>query len=575
MSQRPFTHACKYFLIGVFGVLVPAGNCFRQAAQVETSASSGDCLEQRGGNETLFGFQKEGFHDLSRSRTDHYSAINQASPAGPSGRIEYRILPLEEMGLTEQQARHVLNDENVKEVRGRTIPRMVTLAQIKRGHWRQSAVPLPQANTLDNWHYQQRLFGVLEDEAVGRRFFVPQTVLLKLRDQEVLAALRVEKGQELAAIQLLQSQANVEYAGLNSLEKRMFSPNDTDLDRQWHHAIIGSREAWDVSLGNGNVKLAILDAPFQMDHPDLAANVEPGWDVVGNAPVTNSTGIDHSTGAAGIAAAVINNGLGVAGIVNCKVLPIRINGTLAEMYLGTQWAASNGVRIVNISWTGAQDPIMHYAGEWLQDHARGILVMAGGNDATRLDYTNHATVVAISGTDSVDQSPYSYGPHIDFAAPGVAVYTTATASGYAARSGTSYATPLFCGVLATIMSINPALGPSEILDLLKITATDLGISGWDEHYGWGRVDFARAAHAASATLRIVDTARTEKGFTVSMTYWTGANYTLWRTTLLSIPQWQVVPNAIFSLNTNGSSINLTDPQRDLNQAFYRVTVAPP
>jgi subtilisin family serine protease len=559
----------------VFGVLLPVGSCFRQSAQVETPASSRAFLEEGGSNETLLGFQKESFHDLPRFRTNHSSAINQASPAGPSGRIEYRILTLEEMGLTEQQARHGLNGEIVGEVSGRKIPRVVTLEQIKRGDWRQNAVPLPQANTLDNWHYQQRLFGVLEDEVIGRRIFVPQTVLLKLRDQEVLAAIRVEKWQELEAIQILQSQASVEYAGLNSLERRMFSPNDTDLDRQWHHAIIGSREAWDVTLGNGSVKLAILDAPFQMDHPDLAANVEPGWDVVGNAPVTNSTGIDHSTGAAGLAAAVINNGLGVAGIVNCKVLPIRINGTLAEMYLGTQWAASNGVRIVNISWTGAQDPIMNYAGKWLQDHARGILAMVGGNDATRLNYTNYATVVAISGTDSVDQSPYSSGPHIDFAAPGVAVYTTATSSGYAARSGTSYATPLFCGVVATIMSINPALGPLEILDLLKVTATDLGASGWDEHYGWGRVDFAKATHAASATLRIVDTARTEKGFTVSMAYWTGANYTLWRTTLLSMPQWQVVPNTIFGLNTNGNLINLTDPQQDTNQAFYRVAVEHP
>jgi hypothetical protein len=73
---------------------------------------------------------------------------------------------------------------------------------------------------------------------------------------------------------------------------------------------------------------------------------------------------------------------------NCAILPIVINGTLAEMYLGTLWAATNGVRVVNISWTGAQDPIINSAGQWIQTHARGVLAIAGGNTPARLNYTN-------------------------------------------------------------------------------------------------------------------------------------------------------------------------------------------
>jgi len=43
------------------------------------------------------------------------------------------------------------------------------------------------------------------------------------------------------------------------------------------------------------VRVAIVDTPFQMDHPDLVANTVAGWDAVANQPVTSGPGIDHST----------------------------------------------------------------------------------------------------------------------------------------------------------------------------------------------------------------------------------------------------------------------------------------
>jgi hypothetical protein len=572
MCQEISIKGRGYFFAAALGLLLAAVNGLLRVPPVEKPSNLATFSPSAAVKQTSVANDVERFNGMAAERR---TPPTHHSPNGGPGTMEYRILTPPEMGLTEEQAHCTLTGRASREVPGRRIPEVVSLDELQRGDWGHKTVPLPEANTLDNWYYQQRFFGVLDEGAAGRRVFVPQTVILKLRAQEILAAIRVPEGLEVEAIRVLHGQANVEYAGLNSLERRMFSPNDTDLGRQWHHEAIGSRAAWDIATGNGSVRLAILDAAFQMDHPDLAANVLPGWNVVGNAPVTNSAGIDHSTGAAGLAAAVINNGLGVAGAVNCKILPIRINGTLAEMYLGTQWAASNGVRVVNISWTGAQDPIMNYTGKWLQDHARGILAMVGGNDASRLNYTNYATVVAICGTDANDQAPFSYGPHIDFAAPGVVVYTTATSSGYAARTGTSYATPLFCGVVAALMTINPAMGPDELLDLLKTTAIDLGAPGWDEHYGWGRIDFAKAARAAVATLRIVKAAPSAEGFTVWMSYWPGVNYSLWRAAQLSPPAWQVVPSTLLSLNTNGSVLSLTDTQPDPKQGYYKVGVQAP
>jgi len=576
MRQKSPVKGRNDFFAGAVGLLLVLVIGFLSAPPAETPGRVSTIPSRGAASQASPAHDAERFQRIAAMQREAPPLpVTHASPANSPGTIEYRILTPDEMGLTEEQAHYTLTGRVNREVPGRRIPELVTIEELERGAWENRAVPLPEANTLDNWYYQQRLFGVLDEGTAGRRVFVPQAVLLKLREREILAAIRVPAGLEVTAIRILQGQTGVEYAGLNSLERRMFSANDPDLDRQWHHQTIGSHEAWDIAAGVGSVRLAILDAPFQMNHPDLAANVLPGWDVVGNVPVTNSAGINHSTGAAGLAAAVINNGLGVAGAVHCKLLPISINGTLAEMYLGTLWAASNGVRVVNISWTGAQDKMMYYAGRWLKDHARGILAMVGGNNATRLNYTNFATVVAIAGTDGNDLAPFSYGPHIDFAAPGVAVYTTATSSGYAAQTGTSFATPLFCGVVAALMTINPALGPDDVLDLLKTTAVDPGTPGWDEHYGWGRIDFAEAVRAAAATLRIVDAAPTSAGFTVSMRYWPNMNYTLWRAAPVSPPTWQVVSQAILRVNPSGSVISLTDPQPELNQGYYRVGIQVP
>jgi hypothetical protein len=304
------------------------------------------------------------------------------------GSVEFRTLDPEEMGLTAEEACAVLTGPVPREVPGRRIPDETPLVRIAHGEWAREALPLPEANTLDHWYFQQWRWGVLDAGEGGPRIFVPQVVLVKHRRTEVLLALRVSEGAEIAAIRLLRGQSEVEYAGLNTLQRRTRTPNDPELGRQWHHEVLGSREAWSLTTGDGSVRVAIMDGFFQMNHPDLAANVRPGWNVLANAPATNGVGIAHATGAAGLVAAVLNNGRGVAGMGNCAILPIVINGTLAEMYLGTLWAATNGVRVVNISWTGAQDPIINSAGQWIQTHARGVLAIAGGNTPARLNYTN-------------------------------------------------------------------------------------------------------------------------------------------------------------------------------------------
>jgi len=397
---------------------------------------------------------------------------------------------------------------------------------------------------------------------------------VKFKHQAYVSALTVEPGRELEMVRALADRPDVEFAELDLLQRQAFAPNDPLLEYQWHHQKIGSFAAWDKSLGQSFIRIAIVDAPFQMDHPDLAPHTVGGWDAVANQPVTASSGIHHSTFCAGMAAAVIGNGLGVAGASNCELLPININGFTSEMCNAVYWAATNGVRVVNISWTGADSDALNAAGSYLRLNARGILAMPGLNGPGYVDYPNQPDIWCISMTDAADNQQSAYGYHVDFAAPGWQVYSTTINSGYTFDSGTSYATPLFCGVVAVLFSINPTLRPDEVIDLLKSTAADKGPPGWDMWYGWGRINFGAAATAAAATRPLLSGALQTNGqFCVTTSFQPSLIYTLWRTPDLSAQQWTLVPFQTWS--TNNGRILLVDPSPTRGIQFYRVGISTP
>jgi hypothetical protein len=119
-------------------------------------------------------------------------------------------------------------------------------------------------------------------------------------------------------------------------------------------------------------------------------------------------------------------------------------------------------------------------------------------------------MIPVSATDANDlrASWSSYGNYVALSAPGVGIWTTKSNGGYGGASGTSFSAPMTAGVAALMMSVNPALSPSQIESLLYATAVDLGTAGRDIYFGYGRIDAAAAVRAAATAVAVDATAPT-------------------------------------------------------------------
>jgi len=93
----------------------------------------------------------------------------------------------------------------------------------------------------------------------------------------------------------------------------------------------------------------------------------------------------------------------------------------------------------------------------------------------------------------------SFGRYVDVAAPGVGIYTTLRGGSWGSASGTSFSAPVTAGVIGLAFAAKPSLTPQQAEAILEANADDLGGSGFDNYYGWGRVNAFRAVTAALGT----------------------------------------------------------------------------
>jgi hypothetical protein len=315
----------------------------------------------------------------------------------------------------------------------------------------------------------------------------------------------VPPGRERALVRSMQRNPHIAFAELDELVAPDAIVNDPEYGNQWHLPLMGAPDAWQYSAGQ-DIIVAVLDTGVNGSHADLSGQVLSGYNTVSND--TNTADINnHGTWVAGVIAAKVNNGIGVASVApQAKILPIRITNDsggrayFSDMAEGIRWAADNGARVANLSYSGAAGSSTVASAATYMMEKGGVVMVAAGNDNTDYGYTNHASLFVAGATTSSDgkASYSSFGYFVDISAPGSSIRTTSRSGGYSSVSGTSFATPNTAAVAALVLAANPGLLPTDVMTVITTTSVDLGEAGWDPIYGFGRVDAAAAAQMAAS-----------------------------------------------------------------------------
>lgn len=316
-------------------------------------------------------------------------------------------------------------------------------------------------------------------------------------------------GNERAMLAVLGNNPHFRFVELDYRVPASLTPNDPYLGSQWHLSTVNAPTAWDSAQGAG-VTVAVLDSGVNGSHPDLAARMVPGWNVIdGNNNTADVNG--HGTMVAGVLAASLNNAAGVAGTAGAaRLMPIRISDANAYAYWshvasGLYWAADNGAKVANISYGAASSSSVMSAADYMRSKG-GVVFVSAGNAGTEVTTATSTSITVVSATNSADviTSWSNWGSLVSLAAPGEGIWTTERAGGYTAPSGTSFAAPLAAGVAALVMSARPDLSVAQVQNALYSSARDLGAAGRDKQYGFGRVDAAAAVQTAKA-MAVADT----------------------------------------------------------------------
>ncbi len=374
--------------------------------------------------------------------------------------------------------------------------------------------------------YFQDIFSKFEVESLSHPFDFPddikleRTYLLSFKDHFALDE----------AIAMLEAKPEIEYAEKVPMYYIEFSPNDSlynlvngPSNWNWHLDVIHAEEAWDVTQGSPDIKVAIVDNAIWADHPDLADKIVLQRDVIYNTnssspPASGNPGDwSHGTHCSGLATAITNNEIGVAGIgFNTSIIAVKAanNSTPNGIYgyQGISWAIQHGPDVVSMSFGGSsysqteQNLINNGYNQGI------VFVAAAGNDNnTQPHYpSNYNHVISVAATDEDDgkASFSNYNPQVDVSAPGGVAYpgpggllsTTYdnTSMGYYDYYfGTSMACPVVSGLVTLLRSVNPELTPDDVETVLEETCDNIDAQNPDYigMLGAGRINAYQAVMA--------------------------------------------------------------------------------
>lgn len=361
--------------------------------------------------------------------------------------------------------------------------------------------------------------------------FPNEPVTKEMNRTKVYRIICIDTFQRNQLISNLLNLSEVLFAEPNGATEHDWIPSDTRFNEQWglRNTVFPGRDihadsAWDIFTGNPNNIIAIIDWGSNSGHPDLQAKIA-GGDAGFNAN-------NHGMHVAGIAAAISNNNLGIAGVDHmARVLPRRmdlVNDDRGITRIITDAVRfSPDVRVFNNSWglitgfdefgngiPGRYSTVVRSAFATVYKQNRVSCVAMGNHNEVFGAGNRYANIIAfpagfnsgllaVGATDIADNIANfsARGQHIDVAAPGVDILSTVGTNGYVNMSGTSMATPHVSGLASLLRGFNANLANDDIEQIIRLTADDaniLNLPGFDNELGTGRINAQRALQSLQA-----------------------------------------------------------------------------
>ncbi len=345
-----------------------------------------------------------------------------------------------------------------------------------------------------------------------------------------------------------------EYVEPLYIYQSLYDPSDPDTAAQYYLSLLRARDAWDITKGDTNVVISVVDNGTSFTHPDLATEYayntgDPidgidndgdgyvdnyrGWDMGGdywlspgdNDPTWagNQPGVDHGIIVAGPAVAATDNGSNIASIgFNCRLLPVKVTIDLSILiyrgYQGLVYAADHGADIINLSWGGtARSRMGEDAVNYAVINKGKLVVVAGGNTPADLRFipATYHRAIGVGGSGPNDAFWYTnsgsgttYNYLLDITAPSESITSIRLNAGTFAATGTSMGAPIVAGSAGLVKANSPSLTNEQVGQQVRVTAFQ-GIYGMNsgfyaEKMGRGRVDTYAALTDVSPSVRVLD-----------------------------------------------------------------------
>ncbi|MBT6177599.1 MAG: S8 family serine peptidase [Deltaproteobacteria bacterium] len=269
---------------------------------------------------------------------------------------------------------------------------------------------------------------------------------------------------------------------------------------------------YDLSLGNPDVYVAVIDSAIEITHPEFADSVKAPFDAYANdndpspepgefcfeAADTSLCDI-HGTAVSGIAVARANNEEGIVGLCpECSLIPIKLLGEYYAPLSGDvaafEHAIDNGAWVINNSW-GYSDympvsdtlrAVIVRASTQARDGLGAVVVFAAGNEDREILDDELAAIPEVLSVTAIDHygnpTPYTNtGASVDIAAPSATVSASVNGGYTQSFGGTSAAAPVVAGVAGLILSIHPEYTAQQVRELITGSAKKDGRVTFDEN----------------------------------------------------------------------------------------------